>query len=74
VEPTQRGGSTTEYTGLQQLQRSCAFAVVAVSCRRWVAARHHERRPGAPSVEVVQVAGGNRVARPRAEIDQYVEL
>jgi hypothetical protein len=35
---------------------------------------HHERRPGAPSVELVQVAGGNHVARPRAEIDQYVAL
>jgi hypothetical protein len=58
--------STTDNTGLQGLRRSCAFAVVAVGCKwqeRACPVTHRERRPCAPSVDLVQIAGVNHVAR-----------
>jgi hypothetical protein len=59
-------GSTADNTGLQGLRRSCGFAVVAVASKQErprTTATHGKRRPCAPSIERVQVADGNQVAR-----------
>jgi hypothetical protein len=68
--------STTKHTGPQGLQRSYAFAVVAVASKQEetaYAATHRDLRPRAMSVDLVQVAGGSfswRVA-PRSIIRSH---